>query len=82
MRRLIRPGRAIADGVGEEQRLLDVVGDEAHRLVVALPHAEQEPATRLSLQPLDRNFKACRMPSATASPSGTSFTAPTASFSL
>src|ERR1041384_130419 len=29
-------------GIGEEQRLLDVVGDEKHRLLVPLPDREQE----------------------------------------
>src|SRR5882672_682636 len=31
-----------AHGIGEEQRLLDVVGDEEHGLVVALPHIEKQ----------------------------------------
>ena len=43
MSALIRPGRALITStrVAEEDRLLDVVGDEQHGLALALPDAEQ-----------------------------------------
>src|SRR2546429_2387320 len=36
------------DAVGQQQRFFDVVGDEEHGLVVALPHREDRKSTRLN----------------------------------
>ena len=44
MSALMRPGRALitTTRVADEDRLLDVVGDEQHGLALALPDAEQQ----------------------------------------